>query len=153
VADLVAAWREVLALFGYGARFRLAEARFRLAEALLTAGERTGAGDLARAARAEADALGARPLRDAVDALATRRRLDLGGGPAGPGTVLTPREAQVIALVAQGLTNRQVGERLYISEKTASVHVSNVLAKLGAAKRAEAVAIAHRRGLLDPAGP
>ena len=55
-------------------------------------------------------------------------------------------------LVAQGLTNRQIGRRLFISEKTASVHVSNVLAKLGAGGRTEAVAIAHRRGLLvdDP---
>jgi DNA-binding NarL/FixJ family response regulator len=52
-------------------------------------------------------------------------------------------------LVAAGLTNRQIGERLYISEKTASVHVSNVLAKLDASGRAEAVAVATRRGLLD----
>jgi DNA-binding NarL/FixJ family response regulator len=51
-------------------------------------------------------------------------------------------------LVARGLTNRQIGRELYISEKTASVHVSNVLAKLGAGGRAEAVAIAHRRGLI-----
>jgi DNA-binding NarL/FixJ family response regulator len=56
-------------------------------------------------------------------------------------------------LVAQGLTNRQIGRRLFISEKTASVHVSNVLAKLGAGGRTEAVAIAHRRGLLtEPSG-
>jgi len=59
------------------------------------------------------------------------------------------RERQVLALIAEGLTNRQIGERLYISEKTASVHVSNVLAKLDASGRAEAVAVATRRGLLD----
>ena len=87
---------------------------------------------------------------DAVDALARRARLDLGGGPAAA-SVLTPREQEVMRLVAQGLTNRQIGRRLFISEKTASVHVSNVLAKLGAGGRTEAVAIAHRRGLLaDP---
>ena len=51
-------------------------------------------------------------------------------------------------LVAQGLTNRAIGERLFISEKTASVHVSNVLTKLDASGRAEAVAIATRDGLL-----
>ena len=53
-----------------------------------------------------------------------------------------------MSLVAEGLTNRVIGERLFISEKTASVHVSNVLAKLGASGRAEAVAIIERRGLI-----
>ena len=51
--------------------------------------------------------------------------------------------------MAKGLTNRQVGERLFISSKTVSVHVSNVLSKLGASGRAEAVSVAHRRGLLE----
>jgi DNA-binding CsgD family transcriptional regulator len=62
--------------------------------------------------------------------------------------VLTAREAEVLALVARRLTNRQIGERLFISAKTVSVHVSNLLAKLGASGRAEPVAIAHQRGLL-----
>jgi DNA-binding NarL/FixJ family response regulator len=62
--------------------------------------------------------------------------------------VLTAREAEVLGLVAQGLTNRQIGSRLFVSEKTVSVHVSNVLAKLGASGRTEAVTIAHHRGLL-----
>jgi DNA-binding CsgD family transcriptional regulator len=53
-------------------------------------------------------------------------------------------------LVADGLTNREIGARLFISEKTASVHVSNLMAKLGASGRAEAVSLAHRRGLLGP---
>ncbi|MDP9824616.1 DNA-binding CsgD family transcriptional regulator/tetratricopeptide (TPR) repeat protein [Kineosporia succinea] len=61
---------------------------------------------------------------------------------------LTPRERQVMTLVAEGLTNRAIGERLHISEKTASVHVSNVLAKLGASGRTEAVAIMSRVGLI-----
>jgi DNA-binding NarL/FixJ family response regulator len=64
------------------------------------------------------------------------------------GGVLTSREEEVLRLVAAGLTNRQIGERLFISGKTVSVHISNVLAKLGAGGRAEAVAVAHRRGLL-----
>ncbi|MCZ2817637.1 response regulator transcription factor [Modestobacter sp. VKM Ac-2984] len=63
-------------------------------------------------------------------------------------TVFTPRETEVLALVAQGRTNRQIGAELFISEKTASVHVSNILAKLGASGRTEAVALAAARGLL-----
>ena len=61
---------------------------------------------------------------------------------------LTPREAEVLGLLAQGRTNKQIGAELYISEKTASVHVSNIIAKLGANGRTEAVAIAAARGLL-----
>ena len=64
--------------------------------------------------------------------------------------MLTAREAEVLGLVAQGLTNRQIGERLFVSDKTVSVHVSNVLAKLGVSGRAEAVSVAHQRGLLSP---
>jgi DNA-binding NarL/FixJ family response regulator len=62
--------------------------------------------------------------------------------------VLTPRETEVLGLLAQGRTNRQIGAELYISEKTASVHVSNIIAKLAANGRTEAVAIAAQRGLL-----
>ncbi|MEV5315795.1 response regulator transcription factor, partial [Streptomyces sp. NPDC052610] len=61
---------------------------------------------------------------------------------------LTVRERDVLGLLALGRSNRQIGEELFITGKTASVHVSNILAKLGAASRTEAVAIAHRRGLL-----
>ena len=60
---------------------------------------------------------------------------------------LTPREREVLALVADGRTNRQIAEALFISDKTASVHVSNILAKLGVANRAEAAVTAHRLGL------
>ncbi|MBD9733999.1 response regulator transcription factor, partial [Streptomyces sp. H28] len=56
----------------------------------------------------------------------------------------------VLRLLARGRSNRQIGEELFISGKTASVHVSNILAKLGAAGRTEAVAIAHRTGLVAP---
>jgi DNA-binding NarL/FixJ family response regulator len=63
--------------------------------------------------------------------------------------LLTDREDEVLRLVAKGLTNRQVGEQLFISAKTVSVHMSNVLSKLGVSGRAEAVAVAHQRGLLE----
>jgi DNA-binding NarL/FixJ family response regulator len=63
--------------------------------------------------------------------------------------VLTPREVEVLRLVAEGHSNREIGERLVVSGKTASVHVSNILAKLGARTRTEAAAVARRRGLLD----
>lgn len=63
-----------------------------------------------------------------------------------PLTMLTPREREVLALVSDGLSNKQIGDRLVISAKTASVHVSNILAKLGAASRTEAAAIAYREG-------
>ena len=63
--------------------------------------------------------------------------------------MLTRREQEVLALVAEGLTNREIGARLFISEKTASVHLSNVMTKLNVSSRTEAVTVAHRRGLLD----
>ena len=62
--------------------------------------------------------------------------------------VLTAREREVLALVAAGATNREVGERLHMAEKTASVHVSRILAKLNVRSRTEAAAVAHRQGLV-----
>jgi DNA-binding NarL/FixJ family response regulator len=62
---------------------------------------------------------------------------------------LTTREQEVLALVAEGRTNRQIADELFITEKTAGHHVSNVLGKLGAASRVEAAAMAHRAGWLD----
>ncbi|MCK0111200.1 LuxR C-terminal-related transcriptional regulator [Ornithinimicrobium sp. F0845] len=61
---------------------------------------------------------------------------------------MTPREREVLTLVAQGRTNGQIGKQLFISTKTVSVHVSNILAKLGATGRTEAAALARARGLL-----
>jgi DNA-binding CsgD family transcriptional regulator len=98
------------------------------------------------AARATAHALGAEPL------LAELRGL---GGPARPTSAraatmstLTPREREILGLVAQGRTNAEIGRQLFISAKTVSVHVSNVMAKLGASGRTEAVALARRDGVL-----
>jgi DNA-binding NarL/FixJ family response regulator len=122
--------------------------RWRLAEALLDDGRRDEAAAELRSAHAGAVHMGATPLREAVEALARRTRIALPGVKPDSDDLLTPRERAVLELVASGLTNRQVGERLYISEKTASVHLSRVMAKLGAGSRTEAVALAYDRGLL-----
>jgi DNA-binding NarL/FixJ family response regulator len=111
-----------------------------------------------RAALETAEHLGARPLEQAVLAMAERAGLRLRPHdgraepvrPTGPDP-LTPRERSVLALVAEGRTNRQVGQALFISEKTVSVHLSRVMAKLGASSRTEAVSVAYSRGLLAPA--
>lgn len=144
-------WQAAVDGFGYGHVYEQARSRFRLAEAQLATGDRPGAAAELRAAHEVAVRLGAAPLRGAVEALARRARLSaevMGVARAGTSAVLTPREAEVLGLVAQGLTNRQIGGRLFISEKTASVHVSNILAKLSASGRTEAVAIAASQGLL-----
>ena len=82
-----------------------------------------------------------------VDNRRRRRRSEDQSGPATGPYGLSPRELQVLHLVAAGSTNRQIAEELYISPKTASVHVSNILAKLGVASRGEAAAVAHRLGV------
>ena len=61
---------------------------------------------------------------------------------------LTPREREILAHVAEGRSNGEIGKQLFISTKTVSVHVSNILAKLDAASRTEAAAVARRRGLI-----
>jgi DNA-binding CsgD family transcriptional regulator/tetratricopeptide (TPR) repeat protein len=141
-------WRQAVAEFGYGHVYEQARSRFRLAEALLTVDDRPGAAAELAAAHEVAVQLGAVPLRTAIEALARRGRLELPGVLTIATTVFTPRETEVLALVARGRTNRQIGAELFISEKTASVHVSNILAKLGASSRTEAVALAAARGLL-----
>ncbi|HEY7074121.1 MAG TPA: AAA family ATPase [Solirubrobacteraceae bacterium] len=126
--------------------------RWRQAEALATAGApRAEAAAPARQAYAVARRLGARPLQRELELLAERARLDLEplpGGPPPDGLAdqlgLTPRESEVLALVARGLTNREIAATLVISVKTASVHVSHILRKLDAPNRLEAAAIAHR---------
>jgi DNA-binding CsgD family transcriptional regulator len=142
-------WREVIDAFGYGEPYPQALARWRLAEALIEHGDRESAATELGTALAAAEKLGAEPLADACRALSRRARLGLAGG-ASPGLdTLTPRETSVLRLVADGRTNRQIGAELYISEKTVSVHVSRVMAKLAATSRTEAVAIAYQRGLLE----
>lgn len=142
-------WRRVVTEFDYGYAYEVARSRFRLAEALLAAGDRPAAELELRAAHETAVRLPAQPLLAEVVALARRGRVDLPGvrRAGGPGA-LTPREVEVLQLVAAGLTNRQVGAQLFMSEKTASVHVSRILAKLNASGRAEAAAKAAQLGLL-----
>jgi len=146
-------WRQTIAEFEYGYRYEVARSRWRLAAALAGAGDQAGAKQEAEMALAEATDMGALPLVTALHELGRRARLDLPGSRAAVG-VLTDREDEVLRLVAKGLTNRQIGERLFISSKTVSVHISNVFGKLGVSGRAEAVSVAHQRGLLEaePAG-
>ncbi len=158
-----AAWTAVHDAFGYETSdapgYRQSYALLRRAEARLALGAGHGEvhgtveADL-RVALTTAQRLGAVPLAGAVRALAGRAgvRLDAATRPAVP-DLLTPRERSVLALVAAGRTNRQAGAELFISEKTVSVHLSRVMAKLGAAGRTEAVSIAHARGLLGPPSP
>ncbi len=142
-------WAASAEAFGYGHVYEQARSRWRLAEALLASGRRKEAQATAVAAHEVAARLGAAPLRDEIEALARRGRLDIGLGivPANGPTGLTPREREVLRLVAAGRSNRQIAEALYISRKTASVHVSNILAKLGVHSRGEAAATARRLGL------
>ena len=67
----------------------------------------------------------------------------------GPAFGLSPREHEVLGLIAEGRTNREIGERLFISQKTVGVHVGNILAKLDVSGRVEAAAVAIRLGLTE----
>jgi DNA-binding CsgD family transcriptional regulator len=144
-----------------------AYARWRTAEALLARRARSGpAADALRQAHAAAQRMGAEPLRQEIQALATRAGISLEEpagsespaarasevAPAEAESGLTRRELEVLRLVAQGRTNREVATTLFISEKTAGVHVSNILRKLDLRSRVEASAYAHRLGLLDQPG-
>jgi DNA-binding CsgD family transcriptional regulator len=149
------AWQAVLEEFGPDYVYEVARTRWRLAEALAEAGRRDEAAEQWRLAAHTADELHARPLRRALDDLARRARIGT-AEPRGDGAVLaalTSREREVLRLIAAGRSNREIASVLYIAPKTASVHVSNILGKLGAASRTEAAAIAHREGLVSqPSG-
>jgi DNA-binding CsgD family transcriptional regulator/tetratricopeptide (TPR) repeat protein len=142
---------------GFERPYPAAYAALRQAEALLDTPDRTlrPATPVLREAHRMAAALGARPLLDEMEALAKRAQIDLDEPaavdkrPAAPADPfgLTPRERQVLKHLVQGHTNRRIAKQLFISEKTASVHVSNILTKLQVSNRGEAAAIAHRLGL------
>jgi DNA-binding NarL/FixJ family response regulator len=133
--------------------------RWRAAEGRIAAGDREAAAAQLERAHALTASLGANWLMGEIESLAARARLTLAAGaaPAPEPTVaavededpfgLTPRERQVLALVAEGRTNREIGEALFMAEKTASVHVSRILSKLDVRSRTEAAAVAHRLGL------
>ena len=151
-ADTPDEWAAVVKAWdGIGQPYPAALARYWQADALLRARSREDAARLLADALATADALGAAPLAARVRTLAQRARLALSIGAPDRDPVaalnLTPRELEVLALVAQGHTNRQIGAALFISEKTASVHVTNLLRKLAVANRTEAAAIARRVGV------
>lgn len=123
--------------------YPLARSLFDAACADLAAGDRASAAARLDRAAAIADRLGAAPLARRVSERA--RRAGLAGPSGGP---LTAREAEVMRLLARGRTNREIAEELVISPKTASVHVSHILAKLGVSTRGEAAAAARDRGLV-----
>jgi DNA-binding CsgD family transcriptional regulator/tetratricopeptide (TPR) repeat protein len=153
------AWSEAaLAFARVGMPYQQAYARWREAEAHLAArrARRHAVAALVEAHRL-ATQLGAEPLRGEIEAVARRARVDLdrqgqaAERPPKPDAAfgLTAREVEVLDLLVAGLTNREIGGRLFISENTAGVHVSNVLGKLGVSRRMEAAAIAHRLGLIE----
>ncbi|HEX3832106.1 MAG TPA: AAA family ATPase [Solirubrobacteraceae bacterium] len=135
-------------------------AAWREAEALMAAGgDRGAAAALVREAHATAVSLGARPLREGLEGLARRARIELtrddDGVALGSGLAeleLTPREIEVLALLADGMTNREIAAELFISAKTASVHVSRILSKLSVPTRAAAAAAAERLGVPRASG-
>ena len=160
------AWQAVVETFGPAFSYETARSRWRLAEALAEAGQRAEAEREWSLALAAADELGAAPLDAALRDLGRRARLGRqpgggfgsghGGGPGSdPADVLaglTGRELEVLRFLVAGRSNREIAAALFIAPKTASVHVSNILAKLNAASRGEAAAIAAAAGLAPTDG-
>lgn len=145
--ELVPAWQQTVEAFArLGHRFEHARSAVRLAAVLASAGPEQGdrVRKLVDVARGFGEAVGALPLLTEVHAA-------VGGGAARSqeGLVeLTPREREVLGLVAVGRSNGEIGRALFIATKTVSVHVSNILGKLGVTSRTEAAAVARDRGLL-----
>ena len=130
--------------------YEAARCRLRLAELLRATGHASELRRLLEPARAFAVQHGAAPLLDAIDAIdrpRPGRSTGVHDAAVGAGlTALTARENDVLDLLAEGRTNRQIAHQLYISDKTVSVHVSNILAKLAVRSRTEAAAVARRGG-------
>ena len=153
-----AAWRAA------GEPYPLAYALLRLAETHAGAADRPAMTEAVREAHEIAARIGAEPIAAEAAALARRARLSLapGAGPDEPAAAppepadelarfgLTEREREVLVRLAAGRSNPEIARELFISAKTASVHVSNILAKLGVSGRVEAAAVAHRLGIEPP---
>lgn len=144
--ELIKLWKQSVESFErFGHVHQTARSRARLAAVLNAAGQQADAAHAVEAAREVAVRLGARPLIEELRALTG----DEGAARGRDLESLTPRERDVLIQVATGRSNREIAQQLFISAKTVSVHISNVLAKLDAASRTEAVALARRRGLID----
>jgi DNA-binding NarL/FixJ family response regulator len=153
VADADAFANAATAAEYIGDTWQTALARLYEADAARAAGAASRAVEALRAAYDRAADLGAQPLLADIEALGRRARISLEAPAVRPLEAhdtmrlgLTSREAEVLSLVAAGKTNREIGAELFVSEKTASVHVSNILRKLGVSSRVEAAAIAQRVG-------
>jgi DNA-binding CsgD family transcriptional regulator len=156
-SDEVARWRDAVGRWNaLSFPYPAAHARWRLSHALLSrSGSSAEASQELRSALATADTLGAKALARQIRELGARARVDFESvpsdeplrarEPATPGTStgLTARERQVLELLAEGLTNRRIAKTLFITEKTASVHVTHILAKLQVTNRSEAGAMAR----------
>ncbi len=159
--DGLALWQEAAAAWEeLGEPFALGSALYRVAEAgLADQADRAAAAEALTRAAAIARDLGARPLAEDVALLARRARISLTGanaavaGVGGAARNLTARELDVLRLVAAGRSNAAIAAELFISTKTVSVHVSNIMGKLGAGNRGEAAAIAHRLRIFDEMQP
>jgi DNA-binding CsgD family transcriptional regulator len=148
------AWDVVLEHPAAAPAYLRAYARYRRCEASASTGDLDP--ELLRTAAVAADEMRALPLLARIRALARRHQVSLppprrGTGDDGEGGYgLTDREAEVLALLATGMTNAGIADRLVISPRTVSVHVSHILRKLGVGSRTEAVALAFRTGLVEP---
>lgn len=136
-----------------GAPWHAAVSRLRCANALIATGASgSDVSDLLRRAHRTAVELGARPLQDDVESLARMVRVSLrepvpiADTPRGPAVLasLTQREREILAFLVAGRSNGEIAKELVISDKTVSVHVSNILRKTGTATRVEAAALARR---------
>lgn len=149
--DPAVRWREAVVAWSAARRpYEACRARLNEVHALLNAGRRADARIALRAATQIAESLKCQPLVDAATDVARRSRIDVMASrrsrpdPNEP----TRRELEVLAHLAEGLTNPQIAVRLFLSPKTIGIHVSRILDKMGAHTRGEAVAIARRRRLL-----
>jgi DNA-binding CsgD family transcriptional regulator len=147
----VAPWRAAVdALVDADRPYLLAYARWRLAQAQVAERSLAAAAESLRLAHADAGRLGAGPLLAAIESAARRTRIDLRpprrvpDAVSGVGAELTAREREILGHLAAGRTNGEIAKALVISTKTASVHVSNILRKLGVPSRYQAAEIAER---------